>query len=106
MFDGSASAMAGANQATEDSLKYFWRELAAWEARRIVPGLEMVAIKVAFTDGDTEREGPSHEHMWVTNIDFNGISIRGTLINSPNWLRKVTEGGRIETTLAEFGEWK
>lgn len=104
MFDSNDPAMDEANQRARETFKYFWRELS-WEFRRIVPGLELACVKIAFTDGDTKREGPSHEHMWVSDVMFDGKHIRGTLMNSPNWLSNVQEGDAVTTTLAELGDW-
>ncbi len=83
MFDAGDPAMIEAHKRAQETFKYFWRELS-WEFRRIVPGLDLACVKIAFTDGDTQREGPSHEHMWVSDVLFDGKNITGTLINSPN----------------------
>jgi uncharacterized protein YegJ (DUF2314 family) len=104
MFDADDPAMGEANKAAQDSFKYFWRELS-WEFRRIVPALDLACVKIAFTDGDTERDGPSHEHMWVSDVNFDGKAISGTLINSPSWLTNVSEGDSVTTTLRELGDW-
>ena len=32
-----------------DTFRYFWREMA-WEQRRIVPALELAAVKAGFSD--------------------------------------------------------
>ena len=104
MFESGDPELDAASQEARETFKHFWRELS-WEARRIVPGLSMAAIKVPFTDGDTEREGPSQEHMWGDDVAYDGIEIRGTLLNQPNWLRNVSEGDAVETTLAEITDW-
>lgn len=104
MFDNNDPAMVEANTRAQATFKYFWRELS-WEFRRIIPGLDLACVKIAFTDGDTQRDGPSHEHMWVSDVTFDGKHIRGKLINSPNWLTNVKEGDEVTTTLAELGDW-
>lgn len=44
------------------SFKYLWRELT-WEYRRIVPALELSAIKAAFKDSEDGLDAV--EHMWL-----------------------------------------
>ena len=104
MFDASDPAMTEASKRAQDTFGHFWRELS-WEFRRIVPGLDLACVKVAFTDGDTQRDGPRHEHMWVSDVLFDGKNICGTLMNSPNWLSNVKEGDSITTTVPELGDW-
>lgn len=48
-------AMARATARAQASFKYLWRELT-WEYRRIIPGLELSAVKAAFKDPGAEDE--------------------------------------------------
>jgi len=104
MMAGDDQALAMASQRARDTFKYFWRELS-WEFRRIVPALDLACVKIAFTDGDAHREGPSHEHMWVSNVNYDGKHITGSLMNSPRWLSNIKEGDAVTTTLSELGDW-
>jgi uncharacterized protein YegJ (DUF2314 family) len=84
------------------SFKYLWRELT-WEYRRIVPALELSAIKAAFKDPE---EGRDHvEHLWLTDIEFDGDVVVATLMNSPNELTSVKEGDRITLGREEIEDW-
>lgn len=83
------------------SFKYFWRELT-WEYRRIVPGLELAAVKRAFS---SERD-PSHvEHMWLTDVWFDGTNIEAVLVNDPNGDLPVAAGDKASFPLEELEDW-
>lgn len=84
------------------SFKYLWRELT-WEYRRIVPALQLAAIKAAFRDGPGASEAT--EHMWLNEIAFDGEAVRATLVNSPNDLTSVREGDRIAFRPDELEDW-
>jgi uncharacterized protein YegJ (DUF2314 family) len=76
------------------TFRYFWRELS-WEQHRIVKAWNVVAVKVAFTDGDLV------EHMWVNDLGYDGRTITGSLLNEPLELTNVEQGDEVEI---EFGE--
>lgn len=106
-FDGDDPFMQEAYKRARDSFRYFWRELS-WEQRRIVPALDMACVKAPFSDGDQtdpDSEDPDVEHMWMTDIEFDGEMVRGTLINSPNWLKTVEEGDEAEFPISEISDW-
>jgi uncharacterized protein YegJ (DUF2314 family) len=69
-------AMQRAFASARESFRYFWRELA-WERRRIVPGLDFAYVKAAFSDGGEV------EHMWLSDIEFDGQYVSGVLLNTP-----------------------
>ncbi|MDF1813317.1 MAG: DUF2314 domain-containing protein [Verrucomicrobiales bacterium] len=93
-FDEAASKA----QAT---FRFFWRELS-WERRRIIPALEQACVKVPFSDDDA----PSKiEHMWISEIDFDGKVVSGYLINEPNELKSVTVGQKVEVPLSGIEDW-
>ena len=94
MFDNSDSEMQRAYEAARLTFRYFWRE-AAWERRRIIPGLDLACVKAPFSDGQKKRADgvPSTEHMWLSDSDFDGESVSGVLVNSPNWVKSVKKGG-------------
>src|ERR1043165_2567294 len=88
MFDNSDPEMQRAYERSRATFRYFWREMA-WERRRIVPALDMAAVKAPFADppGTLRPQGqPEVEHMWLGEVDFDGESVTGVLLNDPNWL--------------------
>ncbi|WP_197527241.1 DUF2314 domain-containing protein [Pirellulimonas nuda] len=91
-----------------ETFRYFWRELA-WEGRRIVPGLELAAVKATFTDPPEVRarnpDGLSAEHMWLLDVRFDGRTLQGTLINSPQSLTSVSEGDRVTIAGRQICDW-
>ncbi len=90
------------------TFKFFWREMA-WERRRIVPGLDVAAVKVACSDPPEVRaqnpDGLEVEHMWIVDVDFDGKRIQGTLINSPHTLRSFEEGDQVTVTGKQLSDW-
>lgn len=84
------------------TFRYFWREIS-WEHRRIIPGLEMACVKVPFVDPGDNSGGA--EQMWVSDVDFDGSQITGTLLNSPHWLKSVHEGDSVETPVSGISDW-
>jgi hypothetical protein len=43
--------------------------------------------------------------MWVNDVEFDGRTITGTLLNSPNWLTSVKEGDSVEVSLSDISDW-
>lgn len=90
------------------TFRYFWREMA-WERRRIVPGLDLAAVKGTFSDppkpGDPTSPGLEVEHMWLLDVDFDGRRLEGTLINSPNSLTSLQEGDRVTISGKQICDW-
>src|SRR5688572_32410808 len=87
---GNDPEMLNAHEQARATFKYFWRELT-WERQRIIPGLSMAAVKAPFADspGQATTETPGVEHMWIDEVDFDGQTIRGALLNEPSWLKSV-----------------
>jgi len=105
-FSKESPAMLAAFEQAQTNFKYFWRELY-WERRRIVPALNFAFVKMAFAqEGLTEPNGePTVEYMWIGNIDFDGITIRGTLDNEPGKLTNVKVGDVIERPISGISDW-
>jgi uncharacterized protein YegJ (DUF2314 family) len=98
-FYASSHDLAEARDGARATFKYFWRELS-WEGRRIVPGFDLVAVKLEFEDAGLI------EYMWVGDVEFDGEWVSGTLINSPNELTNVKAGDAVRTRLSErFWDW-
>jgi uncharacterized protein YegJ (DUF2314 family) len=104
MFDERDPEMQQAYLAAQSSFRYFWRELS-WERRRIVPGLDMAMVKVPFTDGPRTDGNPDFEQMWVGDVGFDGDSISGHLLNSPNWLTSVHQGNAVSAPFTHLTDW-
>lgn len=84
------------------TFKYLWRELT-WEYRRIIPALDLAAIKAAFLDpGD---DPGNTEHMWLSDVDFDGQTVRGTLLNQPNTVTSVKAGDSITLDRDAIEDW-
>ena len=107
MFDDSDPEMQRAYENARTNFRYFWREVA-WERRRIVPALDMAAVKAPFSDG-AQRTGaqdtPQVEHMWLSEVDFDGRFVSGVLLNAPNWLKTVKEGDPARIPLGQISDW-
>lgn len=104
MFDGDDPAMQNASRAAQSSFRYFWRELS-WERRRIIPGLDMTMVKLPFTDGPRTDGNPEVEQMWIDDIDFDGDTVSGTLLNAPNYLSSVKQGASVSMPFSHLSDW-
>ncbi|KFF05484.1 DUF2314 domain-containing protein [Flavobacterium reichenbachii] len=100
--DGENPKMIEAFQKAQETFKYFWRELS-WEYRRIIPGLDVACVKVAFTqeiDNETVVE-----HMWINEINFDGENIYGILVNDPGELTNVSNGDEVAIPINQISDW-
>ncbi|MHC0447737.1 DUF2314 domain-containing protein [Flavobacterium sp. 3-218] len=100
--DGENPKMIEAYKKAQETFKYFWRELS-WEYRRIVPGLDVACVKLAFTqeiDGEIEVE-----HMWINDVNFDGENIYGILVNDPDVLTNVNNGDEIAIPVNQISDW-
>ncbi len=102
--DGADSKMIEAYKKAQETFKYFWRE-QSWEYRRIIPGLNVSCVKVAFSQEDPHSGNPTVEHMWINEIDFDGDNVKGYLINEPNDLTNIQVGDYVEVSLNEISDW-
>lgn len=96
--------MLQAYEAARRTFRFFWRELS-WERRRIVKGLDIAMVKLPFTDGPRSDDKPDCEHMWVDDVEFDGVTLRGTLINQPNWITSVQKGDSVAVPFAVLSDW-
>ncbi len=104
MYKGDDPEMVAVSEKARKSFRYFWREMS-WEYRRIIPGLDLAAVKVAFTDPDVAPGDPDTEQMWVSEIQCDGKNFMGTLLNSPAWLTNVKAGDPVCEPLSEITDW-
>jgi uncharacterized protein YegJ (DUF2314 family) len=93
------SELAGAAALARSTFRLFWREMS-WEYRRIVPAYGIACVKLAF-----EEDGRV-EHMWVSEVQFDGETLRGTLLNAPDQIRNVHEGDAVTVPLGpRLSDW-
>lgn len=100
--DGENPKMIEAFKKAQETFKYFWRELS-WEYRRIIPGLDVACVKLAFTqeiDGETIVE-----HMWINDVNFDGETIYGVLVNQPSELTNVNNGDEVQIPINQISDW-
>lgn len=94
--------MQRAFEQARESFRYFWRELY-WERHRVVLGLDFAMVKICFLDiVDGEEVG---EHMWINDVDFDGETISGTLVNEPDAVQNVKNGDRVNAKMDEMSDW-
>ncbi len=105
-FQGGDPDMLRAYENARQTFRYFWREVA-WERRRIIPALNLVAVKAPFSDDEKSDllEDPTVEHMWISEVEFDGHLITGTLLNAPNNLTSISEGDYVGIPLEEISDW-
>lgn len=104
-FSPDDDAMRAAAAEAQRTFRFFWREMT-WEYRRIVPGLDLAAVKVAFWDGGAAPARPDEvEHMWVGDVGFDGARVTGTLLNAPNQLMTLREGDPVDVPFERVGDW-
>lgn len=101
---GDSPKMIEAFKNAQETFKYFWRELS-WESRRIVPALTVACVKVAFSQNKDGNDGPTVEHMWINDIDFDGEQITGILINDPDELTNIQNGDEVAIPLNQISDW-
>ncbi len=102
--NGDSPEMLKAIARAQETFKYYWRELS-WEARRIVPALDLAYVKIAFVQPSGVPDKPKVEYMWVGDIGFDGDRIFGTLINTPSIVNNVANGDYVEAPLNRLCDW-
>lgn len=95
--------MKAAFEKAQGTFRYFWKEVSL-DYNRIIPALDMASIKLAFSD-DASDPDSQVEHMWVGDLSFDGETIVGTLLNSPNYLTSVTAGDEVRCGVDEISDW-
>ena len=94
--------MQRAFEQARESFKYFWRELY-WERRRIAPMLDYAMVKICFLDVVNGEE--VGEHMWINDVEFDGETIYGTLVNEPDSVQNVKVGDQISAKFTDMSDW-
>jgi len=88
----------------QETFNYFWREIY-WEAKRVVPAHDLALVKIPFLQKVEGREQPLVEHMWISEIAFDGEFITGILQNAPNKLTNVAKGDTVTRKVSEISDW-
>jgi uncharacterized protein YegJ (DUF2314 family) len=134
-FDNSDPQIQNAYAKARDTFRYFYRELHWEARRIIpglsvasikapfsdpVPPESPQANDAAPDEADTyalapdedddaeTADGSAHpdvEHMWVNELTFDGRTIRGKLLNTPNWLKSFQAGDDVEVPLENLSDW-
>lgn len=86
------------------TFKFFWRELS-WERRRVVPGLDLAAVKVSFGVDASDPLSPSVENMWVADVEFDGELLSGVLMSEPQWVKSLAAGDQVSVPFADLNDW-
>ncbi|WP_349974337.1 DUF2314 domain-containing protein [Pseudomonas sp. WHRI 8519] len=102
--EGESQALKEAVASAQATFKFFWRELS-WEARRIVKCLDMAAVKMSFVLDPDNPDIPAVENMWVTDIDFDGQTITGVLLNEPRWATEFKASDPVSLPFAALNDW-
>jgi uncharacterized protein YegJ (DUF2314 family) len=105
-FNNNDPEMQQAFRRAQFTLRYLWRELS-WEYRRIIPALQLAAVKTAFADRPLAECGANDhvEHMWLSEIKFDGRTFSGKLLNKPNRLKSVKAGDMCSFPFEQLTDW-
>ncbi len=101
--EGNDPELLHASQRARDTFRYFWNQVAL-DFNRIIPALELACVKVPFSDDVEDPQSPV-EHIWVDQINFDGIAIYGTLLNTPNSLTSWAAGDEVQFPLTDVSDW-
>ncbi|MHA3984002.1 YegJ family protein [Acinetobacter venetianus] len=105
IFSNESPEMISAFNKAQETFKYFWRELS-WEYRRIIPAFDLAYVKCAFIqEHSNSSDSPLIEYMWISQIDFDGTTISGQLMNQPNYIDNVQAGEIIEQPFEMIVDW-
>lgn len=106
-FDNCDPQMQEAFAQARSTFRFFWREYA-WDRRRIMPALDLACVKAPFSDGErqTVAEGTTNvEHLWLSDVDYDGQFVSGVLAHAPYWLKTVKEDDTARFRVNEICDW-
>jgi uncharacterized protein YegJ (DUF2314 family) len=106
MFDNSDPEMRAAYARARDTFRLFWREVAR-DRRRIIPALNLAAVKAPFSDPKKRgaKGDPEVEHMWLSDVDYDGETVSGELVNAPNKLKTIKQGDTLSVPVGGLSDW-
>jgi uncharacterized protein YegJ (DUF2314 family) len=93
--------MLAAMQTARDRFPEFWREVSA-DYKRVIPALGGSMVKAYFYDAAAPQSG---EHMWVSEVEYDGKTITGVLADTPRQLRSVRSGQQVSFPLERLSDW-
>lgn len=93
--------MLAAMQTARDRFPEFWREVAA-DYKRVIPALGGSMVKAYLYDDAAPQNG---EHMWVSEVEYDGKTITGVLADTPRELRSVRSGQQVSFPLERLSDW-
>lgn len=94
---GFTSDDAEMNAAIEEGRKYLPEFLAVLREAGTSDGL---MVKVAL-----DATGGGQEHIWVSDLRFEGDQLKGALANAPNQLGSLRQGSVISIDRARISDW-
>lgn len=97
-----APEMVTASEQARNTFRCFWNELSL-DFNRIIPAIELAYLKVPFSESVSGEM--QVEHMWVDEVNFNGVSVSGVLVNAPNWLTSVQQGDEVMFPVTQISDW-
>ncbi|WP_285424774.1 DUF2314 domain-containing protein [Pseudomonas sp. efr-133-TYG-103a] len=101
---GESEELKAAVASARTTFKFFWRELS-WESRRIVKCLDLAAVKLSFTLDPDDPQIPAVENMWVGNVEFDGQTITGVLMNEPRWATSLQASDTVSLPFEALNDW-
>lgn len=93
-----------AGQRSRDTFRYFVREVS-WERRRAQPALDLAAVKIAFGEQASPDAETIVEHLWIGEADFDGVTVRGRLLNDPKHAQSVRRGVGVQVPFDQITDW-
>ena len=93
--------MLAAMQTARDRFPEFWREVSQ-DYKRVIPALGGSMVKAFFHD---PAEAQSGEHMWVSEVEYDGTTITGVLADRPRHVRSVRTGEQVSFPLERLSDW-
>lgn len=102
--EGESQALKDAVASAQATFKFYWREMS-WEARRIIKCLDMAAVKLSFMLDPDDPDIPVVENMWVRDVDFDGATVTGVLMNEPRWATAFKAGDPVSLPFAALNDW-
>jgi uncharacterized protein YegJ (DUF2314 family) len=93
--------MDAAMQTARDKFPEFWREVST-DHKRVIPVLEGSMVKAYFFDEGAPLTG---EHMWVRDIEYDGQTISGVLVDTSIQLHSVRPGQHVSFPLMRLSDW-
>lgn len=93
--------MLAAMQAARDQFPKFWNAVSQ-DYQRAIPALGGSMVKAYFHDGESPNGG---EHMWVSEVEYDGAAITGVLVDRPRHVQSVRTGERVSFPLERLSDW-